>query len=319
MVMGIGSTRIVLATVSALAAIAVAPPAYAFCRSTTVAPPPDFAPGGACWDQGKPLFWRNACAGFSVQKADGKQLKAADVATIMAQAFGAWTAASCTGGGHPSIAVTQLASTTVDRVEYNLGAPNANLVVMRDDTWPHPSGTESLALTTLTFDADTGEIFDADIEIDTADNKFAVADPVAADGMDLRSILTHQAGHFLGLAHSADTDATMFPAYSPGTIDDRIARADDVAAVCAVYAPGGARATAAGPVNAATCDATPRGGLELTPPPATSKGCAVTPEPAPEPPTTGIALAALTCAALAGILRTRRRLKAAKNENEARR
>nr|MCU0408389.1 hypothetical protein [Bacteroidales bacterium] len=45
-------------------------------------------------------------------------------------------------------------------VEYNSTAGNVNLVVFRDGSWSHPESPEQLALTTVTFNKDTGEILD---------------------------------------------------------------------------------------------------------------------------------------------------------------
>jgi MYXO-CTERM domain-containing protein len=296
------SKRTLISLGAALAVVASAPSAHAYCRTMTQPAPPDFDPStGGCWNTGKPVYWANACAGFSVQKADGKKLKAADLASLLAQAFSVWTSASCTAGGRPSIDIKQLDSTTVDAVEYKTGGPNVNLVVMRDDNWPHAAGGETLALTTLSFQAETGEIFDADIEINTAENNFAIADPVADDAMDLRVVLAHQAGHFLGFAHSADPKSPMNAAYTPGS-PNRTLLPDDVAGMCDVYAPGGARKTGAGTVNAAACDPTPRGGLEVAPPPASAKGCAT----APGSPASAGVLGGLAALALSAVRRRRR-------------
>jgi MYXO-CTERM domain-containing protein len=51
---------------------------------------------------------------------------------------------------------------------------------------------------------------------------------------DLQAILTHEAGHFLGLAHSVDTSAIMYAFYSPGSIH---LTPDDVAGICTIYPP----------------------------------------------------------------------------------
>jgi hypothetical protein len=122
-----------------------------------------------------------------------------------------------------------------DRVEYNDKAGNVNVVVYRDDDWPHVNALENIALTTVTFDRDTGEIFDADMEINTAEYDITTGD--ANVDYDLLSILTHEAGHFLGLAHSDDQEATMFAVYSAGSTDFRSLSPDDDAAICDAYPP----------------------------------------------------------------------------------
>jgi hypothetical protein len=278
----------------------------AFCRTTTVRAPPDFDSSEKCFDQGVPLFWRNACVGFSLQKADGKTITAANLGSVFGKAAAAWSSVSCPGGGKPSIELKQLASSTVDTVEYRSDGSNVNLVVMRDAQWPYPAGSESLALTTLAFAADTGEIFDADIEINTAGNTFATSDPVAPDAWDLQTILTHQVGHLLGFAHSAESTSPMFATGTTGSTDGRTLKADDIAGVCEVYAPDGSRKILDDKVTqAAACDPTPRGGLELAPDPPKS-GCATSAVPSRSGIAwTGTALAALALLSVAR--RSRRR------------
>jgi MYXO-CTERM domain-containing protein len=53
--------------------------------------------------------------------------------------------------------------------------------------------------------------------------------------IDLQSILTHEAGHFLGLAHSLVNDATMYPSYNKGDVSFRDLSQDDQQGVCAIY------------------------------------------------------------------------------------
>lgn len=50
--------------------------------------------------------------------------------------------------------------------------------------------------------------------------------------------MTHETGHFLGLAHSHQPDATMYPVYQQGTTMIRNLSDDDIAGICAVYPPG---------------------------------------------------------------------------------
>ena len=69
---------------------------------------------------------------------------------------------------------------------------------------------------------------------------------------DLDFIITHEAGHFLGLSHSCRPDATMLATYTLGDTNLRTLRSDDVAGICEIYPPGGATEM---------CDPTPRHGF----------------------------------------------------------
>ncbi len=67
--------------------------------------------------------------------------------------------AACPGGGSPDIVVTEGAPAVCALHEYNQAAGNANVVVYRDDMWPYTAAVgDTLALTSVTFSPETGEI-----------------------------------------------------------------------------------------------------------------------------------------------------------------
>jgi hypothetical protein len=260
-------------------ALCVAPSAHAFCRATTVPAPPDFEPASKCWDEGKPLYWANACVGYSMNAAASRQIPLADASSFVARAFETWTTAACPAGEPPSVGVYELGTTTTDRAEYNVNGPNANVIVFHDSALPHHD-VGTVALPTLTFDPDTGEIYDADVEINTSEVQFSFTDVVPQDGVDFATIMAYEAGRFLGLANTSAKNATegamMNGAYSPGS-SNRTLSADDIAGVCSVYPPDFTRATAAGIVPRGFCDPTPRHGLDTGAPPEGTirHGCSV--------------------------------------------
>ena len=77
-------------------------------------------------------------------------------------------------------------------------------------------------------------------------------------------------GHFIGMAHNPNADATMYASYAPGTMGPRHLSDDDRAGACVVYPPG----------RIGACDPTPRGGVGATCNDPSKKACAVSPEPA---------------------------------------
>jgi hypothetical protein len=256
--------------------------ARAYCRTTTCPLPPDFSPhGGTCTPpdfesycaslhpavKSLPIWWRNACVSYDLQKDASRQVPYDVASKLVAAAFAKWTNVTCPdgtdGGSRASIDVRDLGPVSCGEVQYNQDHGNAHVIVFRDDRWPHDDANNTLGLTTMTFDVDTGEIYDADMEIN-ATVRLAVGDPVPSDGYDLQSVIAHEAGHFFGLAHSGDEHATMFAAYRPGSTVKRTLTADDTSGLCAIYEAGGLRnvgASVAGPIHEDKCDPTPRHGF----------------------------------------------------------
>ncbi len=258
------------ATLAATLLLSLALPgrsALAFCRTTTVPVIADFQPSTTkCWDQGHPLVWRNACVSYAIQRSASRQVSLDDAASGISTAFTKWTGASCPSDGagqsRVSIDVRDLGPVDCGEVNYNQAGANQNVIVFRDDVWPHNDSNNTLALTTVTFNPENGEIFDADMEVNTHDQRVTLVDPIPLDGYDFASIVTHETGHFLGMAHSGDNRATMFASYVPGATAMRNLTSDDVAGICAVYRPDGTRSVLEQKVTAGPqCDPTPRRGF----------------------------------------------------------
>jgi hypothetical protein len=215
--------------------------ASAFCRATTCDPsnPNDDCTTNDqnCLTVGSPLSWPSSCITVSVQAAGApkQNIDYQAAAASVTRAFGAWTNATC-GGSPPSITVQVNGPITCDASEYNSDAGNANIVVFREDSWPYTGGQDALGLTRVRFDPATGDIWDSDIEVNAVDEPLSIGNAVPGS-VDLDSLLTHEAGHLLGLAHTLVSTATMFPGYKAGTIDLRTLAADDIAGICEIYPP----------------------------------------------------------------------------------
>ncbi len=250
-----------LATVGALALAALAAverPASAYCFTYDCDPT-----SGQCGDDpGDPadcpegevrLYWPVACIGFSLQEDASRQVNIAAFEPLAQAAFASWTNIDCGGGRAPSLKASYAGRIACDKQEYNQKGGNANALVFRDADWPYTGATNTLALTTLTFNTDTGEIYDADMEINaTASMRLTTGD--ADVDKDLLSIVTHEAGHFLGMGHTQSMNAasTMFASYDAGTTTLRDLEPDDEQGICALYPPDRD--------GIGACDATPRHG-----------------------------------------------------------
>ncbi len=265
--------RLLLAATCVAIVTCAAGNAGAFCRTTTVPTDPSFSPEpGGCWAQGIFVYHSRACVGYAVEGPGSAKLDMPRVKALVAAAFGTWEAVSC-GGAPVTIDAQFTGDTSKSALGYDTkGGPNASAVIFWDDTWPHTSSSEVI-LTTLTFNKTTGEILDADMEVNTAQINFALTDPVPKNGTDMASALAHEVGHFFGIAHSPLREATMFARYTPGSILFRDLEPDDSAALCSIYLPSGKRATSGGEVAPGACDPS-------APPPPTagdSGGCSAGP------------------------------------------
>ncbi|MCA9632699.1 MAG: matrixin family metalloprotease [Myxococcales bacterium] len=231
--------RLTLALALGVSALIFADDASAFCRTTTCDPKSGTCDVDAegCVLSGLPLYWPGACVSFSVNKS-ATPLRGVDwetTETLVTQGFNTWLSVDC-GGSKPSLSLESRSPVACDSQEYNQHQPNANIWMYRDDFWPYEGAVNTLALTTITFNVKTGEIFDADVEINSVENELTTTDQGVK--IDMLSIVTHEAGHFLGLSHTVKGDATMYARYNPGSTSLRTLTADDAAGMCEIYPPG---------------------------------------------------------------------------------
>ena len=260
----------------AFAVLAVTDDAAAFCRMTTE--------GGAqvgdaaCIEAGAPLEWRNPCLSYAIDSRGSQWMTDDDVEEAVDLAFKAWENADCEGSP-PNLIFKPLQPSTCKRAEYNCEG-NVNTIAFLDPWKDECSDPENpgydrnaFAVTIVWHDTRTGEILDADMMInDQLSSRFNAGGPYAicpdtgctGNDADLGSIVTHEAGHFIGIGHCNPIDAddpndpcvqaTMFSMADRESVNKRTLAADDIAAVCTIYPPGDLDQS---------CNAAPIGGLQL--------------------------------------------------------
>ena len=152
---------------AALAILLAAPRALAFCRAHScnrqVPEEGCQIDSRNCVVSGHELFWASDCVLIGINESGSprhgisfEQLRDATQA-----AFRTWANAACSGG-KPSIRAEVVGPIPCNASEYNRDAGNINLVVFRDDAWPYVGGVDVLGTTLIRFNADTGEIWDAE-------------------------------------------------------------------------------------------------------------------------------------------------------------
>jgi len=135
--------------------------------------------------------------------------------------------------------------------------------------WEHDA-TGTIGLTTITYDTNTGQMLDADIEFHGWDGNSppngyyltCASSPscgtpafgqTGCTSVDVASLSLHEAGHVVGLDHtcvypapynSCTADSVMQPTIPSGTTRRNLG-ADDVAGICAIYPKGAATLTCA--------------------------------------------------------------------------
>jgi hypothetical protein len=206
----------------------------------------------------KYVFWSNLCVGYSLQRDASKYATLDQATQLAAQAFQAWSQVKCADGRAPSIFAQNNGPAECTAVQYNANQRNQHLIVFRDEAWPHTDQSNTLGYTRLRVGLETGRIYDADMEINSSDYVLVVDRAPIGNEFDLASIMTHEAGHFLGLAHSADPNAIMFTHYHVGST---VPTQDDIDGICTMYPPDGTRKTSDGPLVGASCDAAPENGF----------------------------------------------------------
>ena len=191
------------------------------------------------------LSWKRSCTAYAFNADFFDQIEAMsepEARAAFRASFDAWAEVSC--AGRAPFLVEQLAGTTsTAQSEWRREGPNESVVVgIDEETWttlPDHSA-RAVALTLMWHNRRTGEILDTDIELNLGAGKFAdcVAGSCSAGMVDLQNTITHEAGHVLGLGHSADRSATM-TAQQVGTVESqkRSLAPDDSAGYCALELP----------------------------------------------------------------------------------
>jgi hypothetical protein len=186
---------------------------------------------------GTPLFWEQPTITMSLASSSAPGVEPSDARLAFLTSLRAWSrAGGCTRAVFVDGGEVSGLSTNLQRASPDM----ENRVVFRAEDWPAELGPETLALTSAVYRRTTGEIVDADIDLNAVDHLWSASTPPLEGHDDIANTLTHELGHVLGFAHSDTLDATMYARAEVAEVSKRDLAEDDIIAVCDVY-PGGRR------------------------------------------------------------------------------
>jgi len=194
--------------------------------------------------------WNQRCIPYYINR--GGTLFSGDARRqLLAQSFQVWDGNPCTDLDFVDLGYTN------DTVEFDPRTrDNQNVIISIEDPAEIPKyfpDANMVAITITAFSTASGEIFDADIVVNGSDFDFVDVDDEAAcradsnPPFDLRAILIHEMGHFIGFDHESDTESTMFFSAPPCETKKRTLTDDDILGLCTVYASGQPPMTCAEP------------------------------------------------------------------------
>lgn len=216
--------------------------ALAWCQATTGAA--SAACPSACSSVGVPVHWGTREIEYAFNGRGFPGLEQTAVKNAVAAAFASWAEVPC--AGHPlGFRFFPLSMSTDLTVGPGPAEPNLNVIsLLTPAEWQREGfGASEFARTKLWYDDKTGEIVGADIAFNPSVMPLSVcpeSTSCGAETIDLQNVVTHELGHFLGLAHSEDVSATMWCAAQRGDHEKRTLADDDKAGLCAIYKNGGA-------------------------------------------------------------------------------
>ncbi|KYF72639.1 hypothetical protein BE15_06520 [Sorangium cellulosum] len=236
------------------------------------------------------IRWNRTCMGYAIDDDGSKYFDLETIRRTVDEAFATWANAECPGGGKPGFAVQYMGEVSCGDVEYNVRAGNANVFTFRDARWSR--NPEQIALTTQIFSTVDGEVYNADVEMNTA--CYQLNPDIALDREsrgdddgcgfsrgsrhDFLAVVTHEMGHFLGLSHTKHAGATMVTSFGGDEPAFRSIEQDDINGICALFPPAEIDPMACNPIPrhgfSPECGAEQVTGCSLAAMPRGGGGCA---------------------------------------------
>ena len=212
------------------------------------------------------LWWKGGTISFTQNQRGDPDAPGEAIFSAISEGYATWSGVAARCGNftlseqartsRKDVAFDPAASDNINLVIFRTKGCNNGLVPAGDscwtdgdcnnlyDCWQYSAAT--IGLTTTTYDRKTGQIYDADMELNTANFRFTTVDaPPCAPGVatncvssDVQNTVTHEVGHFLGLDHAPDPASTMYASAPLGETSKRSLDPASEAFVCEVYPAG---------------------------------------------------------------------------------
>ena len=158
-------------------------------------------------ESGASVHWKQRCVTWWMEAQGCSQMSPEETREVLRASFDTWDTFE-----EMYIDFQEGGVSCVDSVGFDPeGAHNVAMWRVGDGSWPYPERV--VGLTTLTYDTQSGEIVDADMEFNEEDFRFSFdREP---DTYDLQQAVTHEVGHILGLGHSAVSGSVMYETAGP--------------------------------------------------------------------------------------------------------
>lgn len=165
---------------------------------------------------GSVVHWSSSLITVAVDaRAGSKTVAADDVTRALERATDAWNAVRAEQPRFQPVANTQ---------------PD---VTIRFCQGRWQGETIDLGKSSFTASLHDGTVTAATVEVNECDHRFAAPAPRARSGYDLQAVLTHELGHVLGLGHSDNRAAMMYPSGGGATV--RTPHLEDQATLALIY------------------------------------------------------------------------------------
>jgi hypothetical protein len=213
----------------------------AYCQLTTDSNEP-----GECADTGLPLYWTCNNITYSVCPRDIGTPPFTEVTTVIEDSFQTWADVECSEGPIGFEFIRNKNPKECDehwKVKENSDSdfsPDENLIIFVSE-WNdyYPRESSAFALTSVWHSVKTGVIQGFDMELNEDIGTFGICNRAkmrsCEDIVDIQNVVTHEAGHVLGLGHSIDETAAMSSSSQIGDTSMRTLKKDDVDGICSIY------------------------------------------------------------------------------------